>query len=71
MGPSQTIYQDEARPIQNWRAGETGPKGAAWLHEVTQWEIVASVERILGTYLVLVLETMLAGFLLLPGFSFR
>jgi transposase InsO family protein len=42
--------------------GEKGVYHVNAVDEVTQWEIVASVERISEAYLVLALETMLLGF---------
>ena len=49
-----------------------GQKGVYHINavdEVTQWEVVASVERISETYLVPALESMLAGFpFLIRGF---
>jgi transposase InsO family protein len=42
--------------------GEKGVYHINAVDEVTQWEIIASVERISEAYLVPVLETMLAGF---------
>src|SRR4030042_1183241 len=49
-----------------------GPKGVYHINavdEVTQWEIVASVEKISESYLVPALESMLAGFpFLIKGF---
>ena len=42
--------------------GEKGVYHINAVDEITQWEIIASVERISEAYLVLVLESMLAGF---------
>jgi transposase InsO family protein len=67
---------ERARPDPGGRPGYTrvdtihqgdlnGEKGVYHINavdEVTQWEIVASVERISETYLEPVLESMLAGF---------
>ncbi len=43
-------------------SGEKGVYHINAVDEVTQWEIVASVEKIVESYLVPVLESMLAGF---------
>ncbi len=57
-----TIHQGD-------RNGQKGVYHINAVDEVTQWEVVASVERISETYLVPTLESMLAGFpFLIRGF---
>lgn len=74
--PAVVKIAERARPDPGGRPGYiridtvhqgdlNGEKGVYHLNavdEVTQWEIVASVERISETYLAPVLESMLAGF---------